>query len=110
MSANRDNESKKSLVNLGVGLVLGYASALILMSLPLNGIVYYTGGFLFIASAMMTFVLFLGVCMLYWDMKKESGSGYLGKAIRKYDEMVSIIADCDDKKKLEDLEMYKKEE
>ena len=87
-----DKDSRKSIINLSVGLVLGYSIGFLFVLLGQSTMFYYLGGLILLFSIILSIILMFGLIALYWDIKKENGSGIMGTLINKYDSKVTKIA------------------
>lgn len=87
-----DQDTRKALVHLAVGLIFGYTIGFLFVSIGEQSLIYYIGGMILIFSMLLTLVAVFGAFAIYWDMKKRSGNGIMGTVICKYDAFVSKVA------------------
>lgn len=87
-----NKDSRKTIINLAVGLLFGYSIGFALVVLGDSSVLYYAGGMLLLFSIILSLMLVLSLFALYWDIKKVSGSGPMGHVIHKYDEAVTRLA------------------
>jgi len=84
--------SRRAIINLTVGLMLGYSIGFLFVLLGQSTMFYYLGGLILLFSIILSIMLMFALAALYWDIKKENGSGIMGKLITKYDSKVTKIA------------------
>lgn len=85
-------DSRRTIINLAVGLLFGYSIGFLLVVLGKSTVLYYAGGMLLLFSIILSIMFILSLFALYWDLKKASGSGPMGHIIHRYDEAVTKLA------------------
>lgn len=88
----KNSDSRRDIVNLAVGLTFGYSIGFILVLLGGSSILYYLGGLLLLFSLIASLIFILSLAAMYWDIKKQTKKGLLGRMICRYDQMVSSVA------------------